>query len=358
MEPELKLTERPILSWILGFAGIAWGGYAFAVSLPQINFSALIPLLVGILFLVFNYGLTVTADKSTGILTLDYRSVFLHSVREIPLQNIQSIRVDSSTSQGRKRGSRNTTYRIEAVLKDDERIPFRSYYSGNFIKYQNWANKLRAFLNLGEAFDETPMGIIRAASKLGSDAAKIQQEAFTGPNAEMRSTDGVNWQVQTFGMGAAPGARWFSPDFKTQSGFLFLAQKIPGQSSTGFLASLGKALFKQSISMYGFGPSDTPNLANADQYASLSPGLDRHFSAFTSNPAEAGQILNPWTQTPLAAWGERYPLQQFQSNSRFTQIVILYSPNGIHIATLGILPQDKLDEIAQLGVELVKAQGS
>lgn len=357
MQQELKLTERPILSWLVGLAGIAWGGYAFVTTLPQFNFNAVLALIIGVLITVFNYGLTVTADKGSGMLTLDYRSVFLHSVREIPLRDIQSIRVDSSTSQGRKRGSRNTSYRVEAVLKNNERIPFRSYYSGNFIKYQDWANKLRAFLDLGEALDETPMGVIRAASRLGSDAARIQQEAFTGPNAEMRATHGVNWQVQTFGMGASPGARWFSPDFKTQSGFLFLAQKVAGQSSTGFLASLGKSLFKQSISLFGFSSSDTPNLAAADQYASLSPGLDRHFSAFTSNPAEAGQILNPWTQTPLAAWGERYPLQQFQSNARFTQIVILFSPNGIHIATLGVLPPDKLDEITQLGVELVRAQG-
>jgi hypothetical protein len=356
LEQELKLKERPIFWWLVGFAGIAWGGYAFVTTLPAINFNAIFALTIGVLIAFFNYGLTVTADKGTGMLTLDYRSVFLHSVKEIPLRDIQSIRVDSSTSQGRKRGSRNTSYRVEAVLKNNERIPFRSYYSGNFIKYQDWANKLRAHLGLGEALDETPMGIIRAASKLGSDAARIQQEAFTGPNAEMRVTDGVNWQVQTFGMGASPGARWFSPDVKTQSGFLFLAQKIPGQSSSGFLASLGKTLFKQSISLYGFSSSDTPNLATADQYASLSPALDRHFSAFTSDPAEARQILNPWTQTPLAAWGERYPLQQFQSNTRFTQIVVLFSPNGIHIATLGILPPDKLEEITQLGVELVKAQ--
>lgn len=79
--------------------------------------------------------------------------------------------------------------------------------------------------------------------------------------------------------------------------------------------------------------------------------------ALTISPGEATQLLNPWTQTPLTAWGERYPLQQFQSNSRFTQIVILYNPNGIHIAALRILPQDKLDELTRLGLELVKAGG-
>lgn len=356
MDPELKFREVPIFGWLLGFAGLGWGAYLFMTN-AEMRFLGLMVAVAGLLFLLFGYALTVTADKTTGNLILDYRSIFLHSVREIPLNQIETIRVDSSTSQGRKRGTRTTTYRVEAVLKSGERIPFRSYFNGNFFKQEKWAKELRHFLSLPEAFDETPIGIIRAASKLGSDAARIQQEAFTGSNSEMRVSDGVNWQVQSFGMGAAPGTRWFSPDFKTQESFLFLAQKVAGQASTGFLASLGKALFKQSINMYGFDAFDTPNIASADMYASLSPTLDQHFSAFTSNPAEAAQILNPWTQQPLAQWGARYPLQQFQSNARFSQLVVLFSPSGLYIATLGILPQDKLDEITSLGIELIKAQG-
>jgi hypothetical protein len=79
--------------------------------------------------------------------------------------------------------------------------------------------------------------------------------------------------------------------------------------------------------------------------------------AYTSNQAEAQQILTPWIQQPLAEWGAKYPLQQFQSGARFSQIVVLFSPNGVYIATLGTLPPDKLDEVTRLGVELVKAQG-
>lgn len=355
MDPELKFREVPILGWLLSLAGIGWGAYLFITN-ADMRFFGLMMAAAGLLFLFFGYALTVTADKTTGNLILEYRSVFLHSIREIPFSQIQTIRVDSSTSRGRKRGSRSTTYRVEAVLKSGERIPFRSYFNSNFFKQEKWAKELRHFLSLPEAFDESPMGIIRAATKLGSDAARMQQEAFTGPNTETRVSDGVNWQVQSFGMGAAPGTRWFSPDFKTQQGFLFLAQKVAGQANTGFLASLGKALFKQSINMYGFDTFDTPNIASADSYASLSPALDQHFSAFTSSPTEAAQILNPWTQQPLAQWGARYPLQQFQSNARFSQLVVLFSPSGIYIATLGVLTQDKLDEITQLGIELVRAQ--
>ncbi|MBI3169416.1 MAG: hypothetical protein HYZ22_13110 [Chloroflexi bacterium] len=357
MDQELKLKDYPILSWIFGFVGIGWGGYAIVTTLPALNFNALIAAGVGLLFLLFSYALTATVDKQTGMLTLDYRSILLHSVKEIPLNEIQTIRVDSSTTRSSK-GGRSTNYRVEAILKSGDVVPFRSYHSSNFFKHQKWANQLRAFLNLGEALDETPMGIFRAAQQVGAQASQTQQEAMTGSNAEMRNTNGVNWQLQSFGMGATPGTRWYSPDFKTQSGFLFLAQKATGQSSTGFLASLGATLFKQSISLYGFGASDAPNIQTAQTYASLSPALDAHFMAFTSNQAEARQILNPWTQQPLSDWGAKYPLQQFQSGGRFSQIVVLFGPKGVHIATQGTLTPDKLDELTRLGVDLVKAQGA
>lgn len=355
MDQELKLKDYPIISWILGFAGIGWGSYAFVTTLPAINFNGLFAAGLGLLFLVFTYALTVTADKQTGMLTLDYRSIFHHSVKEILLSQIQSVRVDSSRT--RNRGRTSTTYRVEAILKNGETVPFRSYHTSNMFKHQKWANELRTFLNLGEALDETPMGLFRAARQVGAQVSQSQQEAMTGSNAEMRNTNGVNWQLQSFGMGAAPGTRWFSPDFKAQSGFLFLAQKVAGQSSTGFLASLGATLFKQSISLYGFDASDAPNIQTADTYASLSPALDQHFMAFTSNQAEAAQILNPWVQGPLADWGAKYPLQQFQSGARFSQIVVLFSPKGVYIATQGTLAPDKLEELTQLGVELVRSQG-
>jgi hypothetical protein len=357
MDQELKLRDYPIIGWLVGIGGIGWGGFTFINTLPAFNLNAALVAVGGLFFLIFSYALTVTADKMTGKLTLDYRSIFHHSQKEIPLSQIRTIRVDSSRTRSRKGGT-STTYRVEAVLTNGEVVPFRSYHTGNLFKHQKWANELRSFLNVSEGFDETPQGFFQAAKQVGAMVAQRQQEAMTGSNAEIRNTNGVNWQLQSFGMGGAPGMRWFSSDFKTQSGFLFLAQKVAGQSSTGFLASLGATLFKQSISLYGFDAADTPNIQAAQTYASLSPALDTHFMAFTSHQAEAQQILNPWTQQPLAEWGAKYPLQQFQSGARFSQLVILFSPNGVYIATLGSLSADKLEEITRLGVELVKAQGS
>ena len=121
MDQELKLKEYPIIGWMLAFISVGGGGYLIVTN-PETRIAGLFMAGGGLLFLFFGYALTVTADKQSGMLTLDYRSIFLHSVREIPLRDIQSVRVDSSTSKGRKRGSRNTTYRVEAILKNNERL--------------------------------------------------------------------------------------------------------------------------------------------------------------------------------------------------------------------------------------------
>lgn len=354
METELRLRDYPIIAWLFGFGGIAFGTFYFLTNAAPARYNGFFSAGIGLLILIFMYALTITVDKQTGMLILDYRSIILHSVNEIPLSEIKSIRLDSSSSRSK---NRSTTYRIEAVLKNGETIPFRSYYSSEFILKQRRVDALRKFIGLTEDFDESPIGLFRAVPKLGQQIAQAQQQALTGSNAEEHVTDGVHWQLQSIGIGAAPGTRWFSPDFKTRSGFLFLAQKVAGQSSSGFLASLSKTLFKQSIALYGFDASDTPNLAQADLYASLSPAVDTHFMAFSSASSEARQILNPWAQNPLANWGERHPLKQLQSSGPYSQIVVLFSPNGVYIACPGTLQPEQVDEVTKLGIELVKSQG-
>jgi hypothetical protein len=220
-------------------------------------------------------------------------------------------------------------------------------------------DKFLKSIGLSRDIENSPQGIFRAAQQVGAEAARREQESLTGPNEAVRVTDGVHWQLQSIGIGGAPGTRWFSSNLKTQAGFLFIAQKVAGQSQPGFLASLNKALYKQSLALYGFDNFDTPDLPSAKTYP-LPPAVDTHFMALTSNEAEARQLLNPWAQKPLANWGTRYPLKQFQtqSDTRFSQIVILFSPNGLHIATPGVLKPDQAEEISMLGVELIKAQGT
>ena len=187
--------------------------------------------------------------------------------------------------------------------------------------------------------------------------ATHQQAAQTGSNAQEHVTNGVHWQIQSTTLGTSPVTRWYSPDFKMESGFLFVAQKVSGQSTGGLMAAIGNALFQQSLSSYGFRADDTPNIAQAAPLTPVPSLIDFHFTAFTNNQAESRQILNPWTQNPLAEWAQRHPLKQFQSMGSFSQLVVLFSPNGVYVATLGVLQPDQVAELTDLGVEMVRTQG-
>ena len=358
MENEIKFRDYPILGWLFGLSAAGYSVYYLIFNFASpFKINAIVGLAVGLLLLIFGYGLTITADRQTRTLTLDYRSLLLHSVKEIRFDDIATIRIDSRISHNSRRGNRTTTYCIRAELKNGEVVPFRSYYSGGFFGKQKTVDGLRKFMGLPETLDASPAGLLRAAPQIGAAIAKAQQQALTGANAEMRATNGVNWQLQPIGIGATPATRWYSPDFKTRGGFLFLAQKVAGQSSGGFMASLGNALFKQTIGLYGFTGPEMPNFAQASALSSPPPLIDAHFATFTSDQTEARQILTPWVQNPLAEWGQRYPLKQLQMGARFSQLVVMFCPGGVYLATLGVLKPDQVEELANLGVELVKAQG-
>jgi hypothetical protein len=354
---DLKFRDYPIGGWIFALTGMGIGALIFVFNAATSRYGGLLLIAAGLLILIFTYALTITANKQSRTLTLDYRSLLLHSSREISFDELDTIRVDSRRSHNRNRTGHHTTYGLEAVLKNGEKIQFRSYYSGDFLLKQRTADGLRQFIGLAESIDESPIGIIRASPKIGAMIAQKQQEAYTGANAQEHITNGVHWFLQSKGMGASPMTRWFSPDIKTRNGFLFLAQKMAGQSSGGFMASLGNALFKQTIGLYGFTETEMPNLAQADTLAPLPPLVDTHFTAFTSDQTEARQILTPWVQNPIAEWGQRYPLKQFQSGARFSQLIVMFCPSGVYLATLGVLKPDQVDELTALGVEMVKAQG-
>ncbi|MBN2116618.1 MAG: hypothetical protein JW730_08610 [Anaerolineales bacterium] len=355
MQNQNTITFRniPFVSWLIGLVFLGGGIYFFELqgfSLITILFGT-----TGLVLLLAAWGLTITADRNTRILRLQYWSLyFLRRTREIPFDEIASIRVDSMRSATDDQHS--PSYRIEAIRKDGSVIPFRTAYSSGSSSKQKIADQLRAFIGLGETFDESPAGFMRAINQAATLEAARQQEAQTGPNEQERITNGVHWKLQSTALGASPVTRWHSPDFKTRGGFLFLAQKVPGQSTGGFMAAIGKALFQQSISMYGFTADDAPNVSQAEMLTSVSPQLDSHFMAFTNIQAEARQILNPWMQHPLADWGQRYPLKQFQTKGSAAQLVVLFSPNGVYVATLGTLQPDQVEELTDLGVEMVKTQ--
>lgn len=360
MEYDVKFREFPIFNWLIGLASAGYGIFLLVTTLPAGLPTALLFIGFGLFMLLVNYGLTITASKQDQVLRLDYRSLLLHSVKEIPLSEIANIRIDSRSQRTKSSGSsgRSVTYCTILEKKNGEKVPFRSFYSGGFFRKQKIVDGLRTFLDLPETLDESPVGILRAMPEIGKEIAARQQQALAGSSAKEQVTSGVHWQFQPIGMGVNPATRWFSPDFKTQGGFLYLAQKVTGQNSTGgFMASLGNMLFKQALSMYGFRADDIPNLDQADAVSSLPGRIEPYFSAFGNLGSETMQILNPWAQTKLADWGERHPLKQLQSSASMSQLSILFSPKGVYLVTMGTLSQEQMDEITNIGIELVKAQG-
>jgi hypothetical protein len=356
-QSSIKFRDIPFGLWLFGFVFLGAGIYVFRSQ--GFSFTTVLLGGIGLVILLLTRGLTIIADRNTRILQLHYWSLyFLRTTKEIPFDEIATIRVDSSQSMERS-GHQTRSHRIEVVRKDESIVPFRKYYSGGFfssMRKQKVVDQLRAFIGLGEAFDESPVGLFRAVKKATAEMSTSQQEALTGSNTQEHITNGVHWQLQSTALGISPVTRWYSPDFKTTGGFLFLAQKLPGQSAGGFMAALGRALFQQSISMYGFKEGDVPNISQAEMLASVPPLLDSHFTAFTSDQAQSRQILNPWMQHPLADWGQRYPLKQFQTGG-VAQLVVLFSPNGVYLAKLGVLQPDQVEELTDLGVEMVKTQG-
>jgi hypothetical protein len=54
----------------------------------------------------------------------------------------------------------------------------------------------------------------------------------------------------------------------------------------------------------------------------------------------------------------RYPLKQIQKPGLFGQLVVLFSPRGTYIASLGTMIPEAVEELTNLGIELIKTQGS
>jgi hypothetical protein len=80
--------------------------------------------------------------------------------------------------------------------------------------------------------------------------------------------------------------------------------------------------------------------------------------AYTNSPASARQLLNSKTVMQLADWAGRYPLKQFQKGSPKGQLMTLFGPKGVYLATLNLTQPSQAYELVTLGVELVKGQSS
>jgi hypothetical protein len=309
---------------------------------------------IGLLIFLLSTILTVKADRSTGLLTIQRAGLFRRFKREIPISEILAIQLEHSISHSSSSRRSTSVYRIVAITKGQEVIPFRNSYSSGQWAKEAKAKKLREFLGVGGA-DGSLGGKFQEASGKAVEQFKQEQEAITGSQETEQITDGVHWKLETKAMGGTPVSRWFSPDFRWEGNFVYLTQKMQGQGSqSGLMSLMGKMLFKTSLSLYGFPADLTPGLDSAETLAPLDANIEPHFMAFTSDPAGARQILNPWVERPLADWAQKYPLKQGNTN----QLAVIFSPQGVYLATMGLVNPEFLQELTALGVELVKAQGS
>jgi len=355
MEPNQRLTirEYPITMWLIATALLVGGGYSIYQT-PGNWVVLTITGMIALLILILSSVLTVTADASSGMLTISHFSPARRKVRNIPIREVASVYVEQTTS-GSDNGP-STTYRVVITLKNGEIVPFRSYYSSGFAAKGEKARKLRDYLDVGGE-DQREGNVIEALSSIAQQAYRETTELFANSLAEERLFRGVRWQIQKVTHHGTSITRIRSDEFKWP-GFLYLAQKGKNQSfaMTGPLAPLMKSLFQQSIGIYGFTPEDTPNREFGETLPSLDPRLDRHFMTFTSDPERAPQLLTPLVVTSLVEWAEHHPLQMLTSGDKPGQLVILFSPNGLYLGSLGSLDVDQLDHVANLGADLIRAQ--
>ena len=181
---------------------------------------------------------------------------------------------------------------------------------------------------------------------------------FEAAPAESGETNGVRWKVAKLHAGEMPVRRWFSADYKFEDGFLLLAQKPEGMRIPGkLLGGLGRMFGMQALRLYGFAPEDSPGIETAAPLEPPEPRLEEHYVTLTSNQRGARLALNPWVIMPLVAWAERNPLRPAKASQEQAQAVILFSPNGVYVAGVGVDTPEEIEALSGLGVELVRAAG-
>jgi hypothetical protein len=134
-----------------------------------------------------------------------------------------------------------------------------------------------------------------------------------------------------------------------------------GKGLGGLLGSLSQLVYKQYIGMYQIGSDETPDLESAQAVQNLDPRLASNFISLTNDSFAARQMLNPWTVGPLANWAARHPAggMQVMRDNTYGPMLVLFSPRGVTIAFAGQIDQaEMIEEITQLGVELVKANST
>ena len=348
MDDQLSFRDFPTALVIAGLISSA-GAVFFYTQSGQLT-GTVIALGFSLLLFLFATVLNVSANRLTRTLHISRRGLVYRFQREIPFNEIASIQVGYSRSSD----GGSPSYRVEILLNDGNVVPLRKAYSSGRRGKEKQAEKLRTFIGVG-GVDMSIGGMFKGMAQELQPKLQAEQESITGDQDEIHETNGVRWQIKTLSFGTNPITRWHSADYSIADNFLYLTQKMDGQKSppdNKLMQAMYEKLFQQSLKIYGFDTSDAPNTQDADLFP-LGTRLDTNFFAYTSDVGLAQQILNPWTEIPLATWAQAHPFKQNSTD----QLAVLFGPQGVYLAVMGYINTEYLDELATLGAELVRAQG-
>lgn len=345
----LVIKDSPRVLWLIcGALGI-FGLFILIVpgSLVGGLAGGLIVLAFSAAGLMLSSENTITLDKNLNRFSLRRRYIWRTTMKVHPLDEVIGFKLDKHRDSDGDR-----VYRITAVLKSGETIPFTSVYTSGRERKRQRVEQLNEWLGqTGLQIEVDGMGEARHRS---GESNPIDAH----PSEQGGETDGVSWQVKRQHIGNAPLTHWFSPDFKFGDGFLLLAQKPEGMRMPGgLLGGLGRVFGQRALSYYGFSPEDSPGIEKAVPLEPSEPRLEPYYINLTSNPMAARQALNPWVMPPLVAWAERNPVKQTGTVENQMQMVILFSPNGLYLAGVGVNTPDEIEKLSHLGIELVRALG-
>jgi hypothetical protein len=152
---EVVFRDYPLTFWVFGALFLFVGAVVFIG--PDAQGRALM-LLGAALFIALPSILTVTADRTRGMIHFRYRSLIRVSTKSYPSNEIAFVNV----AQDRE-GER--MYRLEVVLMSGDVFPLRSFYSVGKKHYERRAQQLRSALQVGGEVSEPRSSIRITISK-------------------------------------------------------------------------------------------------------------------------------------------------------------------------------------------------
>jgi hypothetical protein len=296
--------EYPFTPLFIGTASLL-GGYFFYSTGAGWGVIAVF-LVIGLGVILSASVLEVRADSPQRILSISRRGLFTRYHREIPFDDIETIRVDTSFD------SDTRAFRIEIQLKDGSTVPVQAVYTGKRLAKEKRAAELREFI-------------------------------------------GISTQQPYRTLGGIPVSRWHSAEYHLPDHFLFLVQKTPDQPNlpdNRLMQTIYDKLFFQTMGYFGFDASELPNSKRAN-IVPLDVGLASYYLAYASDPNLIARVLTPWTAIPLENWAKTHPAS---SRSTSKRLAVLFAPTGLFLAISGNVNAENFSELTALGTEILRAQ--